>query len=263
MPWNSDKEMELWEHLAELRSRIVRGLGYLVVAAIVCWLVYDPLLAVIKRPLDPLAAQYHIKWAFRHITGPFILKLQVSLIGGLILALPLLTLELWGFVAPGLTSSERKGFYFVVPLSLFFFFLGVSTAYLVLPSAFGYFASFLIPPSPTGVQVELIQDPTLYWSFVMKMILAFGIVFQLPVVLMFLGWIGLVTSSMLKKNWRHSIVLCSVVAAVATPSNDAPTMVMMAVPLMVLYVASIWLVALVERFRAKKGLTSSPSYEAS
>jgi sec-independent protein translocase protein TatC len=263
MPWNDDREMELWEHLAELRSRIVRVLLYLVLGAIVCWLLYDPLLAFIKRPLDPLVTKYHIGFWYRHITGPFILKLQVSIIGGLILALPLLTLELWGFVAPGLTPSERKGFYFVVPLSLFFFFLGVTTAYLVLPSAFAYFASFLYSSSGKGVEIGLMQDPTLYWSFVMKMILAFGIVFQLPVVLMFLGWIGLITSSMLKKNWRHSIVLCSVVAAVATPSNDAPTMIMMAVPLMVLYVASIGLVAMVERFRAKKALAASPSYEAS
>src|SRR5207249_3134771 len=103
---------------------------------------------------------------------------------------------------------ERKGFYAIVPLSVFFFFLGVATAYFVLPSAFNYFASFLT----NGITVY--QDPVKYWSFVMKMILAFGIVFQLPVVLMFLGWTGLVTSSMLKKNWRHSIVLCSVVAAV-------------------------------------------------
>src|ERR1700730_18009646 len=125
---------------------------------------------------------------FRHITGPFMLKLQVSLIGGLILALPLITLELWGFIAPGLTREERKGFYFVVPLSLFFFFLGLATAYFILPSAFGYFASFLVVDSK--VIVTVYQDPVMYWSFVMKMLLAFGIVFQLPVVLMFLGWIG-------------------------------------------------------------------------
>src|SRR2546422_9955461 len=68
MPWNDDREMELWEHLAELRSRIVRILIYLVLGAIVCWLVYDPLLAFIKRPLDPLSTKYHIKWIFIHIT---------------------------------------------------------------------------------------------------------------------------------------------------------------------------------------------------
>ncbi len=261
MAWHNDREMELWEHLSELRSRIMRVLIYLMVAATVCWFLYPSLKRFIERPLGGLVKEKGIEFAFRHITGPFFLQLQVSVIAGLILAIPLITLELWGFIAPGLMPNERKGFYFVVPLSLFFFFLGISTAYFVLPSAFAYFASFIISTGPA--QTRVLQDPVLYWSFVMKMILAFGIVFQLPVVLMFLGWIGLVTSSMLKKNWRHSIVLCSVVAAVATPSNDAPTMIMMAVPLMLLYVASIGLVGMVERFRAKKAVAAGPGYEAS
>jgi Sec-independent protein secretion pathway component TatC len=96
------------------------------------------------------------------------------------------------------------------------------------------------------------------------MILAFGIVFQLPVVLMFLAWIGLVTSRMLKQNWRYAVVGCSVVGAVATPSNDAPSMLMMVVPLIFLYFGSIWLVGIVERIRAKRGaVATGPGYEAS
>src|SRR5262245_31588234 len=126
MRWHEDREMELWEHLAELRTRIMRSLGYLVVASIVCWILYPYLLAIIKHPLDSLTQKYHITFAYRHITGPFMLQLQVAVIAGLIMSLPLITMELWGFVAPGLTPAERKGFYFVVPLSLFFFFLGVA-----------------------------------------------------------------------------------------------------------------------------------------
>jgi sec-independent protein translocase protein TatC len=263
MPLHEDREMELWEHLAELRSRIMRSLLYLVLGAVVCWFLYDPVLEpLITAPLAPIVKKYKIEFAFRHILSPFMMHLQVAIIGGLILAMPLLTLELWGFVAPGLTPQERKGFYFVVPLSLFFFFLGVGTAYWILPSAFSYFAQFI--PVGQNVGTGLLQDPLLYWTFVMKMLLGFGVVFQLPVVLMFLGWIGVVTSRMLKKNWRIAIVLCSVVAAVATPSPDAGTMTMMAAPLMVLYVASIGLVGFVERFRAKKeALATGPSYEAS
>jgi sec-independent protein translocase protein TatC len=260
MRWHDDREMELWEHLAELRNRIMRSLLYLVVGSIVCWNVYTPVLKpIIEAPLKPIAERYGIKLVFQHIIGPFMLQLQVAVIAGLILALPFLTLELWGFIAPGLTPNERKGFYFVLPLSLFFFFLGVATAYFILPSAFAYFASFLVT---NGVTVTVYQNPVMYYSFVMKMILAFGIVFQLPVVLMFLGYAGIVTSRMMKKNWRYAIVMCSVVGAVATPSNDAPTMLMMAVPLMVLYFASIWLVALMERIRAKRTVTA-PRYEAS
>jgi sec-independent protein translocase protein TatC len=161
MRLHEDREMELWEHLSELRSRIFRVLIYLVVATAICWVFYDRLSLFIMKPLQGVVDKYHIKLVFEHITGPFMLKLQVSIIAGVILALPLLTLELWGFIAPGLTREERKGFYFVVPLSLFFFFLGVATAYSILPSAFGYFASFLVP----GTIVY--QDPVKYWTFVM------------------------------------------------------------------------------------------------
>jgi sec-independent protein translocase protein TatC len=257
-----DREMELWEHLSELRSRIFRALIYLTVAAMVCWFLYPSLQRLIQAPLDPIVKKYHIVMAFRHITGPFMLQLQIAIIAGLILALPMLTLELWGFIAPGLTPEERKGFYFVVPLSLFFFFLGVVTAYFILPMAFGYFASFLV--SGSTVTTTVYQDPVMYWTFVMKMILAFGIVFQLPVVLMFLAWIGLVNTRLMKQNWRYAVVGCSVVGAVATPSNDAPSMLMMVVPLIILYFASIWLVGIVERVRARKAAAAAgPSYEAS
>jgi len=139
--------------------------------------------------------------------------------------------------------------------------LGVATAYFILPSAFGYFASFI--PKDSGVPNTVFQDPVMYWGFVMKMILAFGIVFQLPVVLMFLAWIGLVTSRMLKQNWRYAVVGCSIVGAVATPSNDAPSMLMMVVPLIILFFGSIWLVGIVERIRARRAVAAGPSYEAS
>jgi sec-independent protein translocase protein TatC len=258
MRFHEDKEMELWEHLSELRSRIMRALLYVTVASVLCWIFYEEIMRLIQAPLDPVIAKHKIKFAFRHITEPFLMKFQISVISGLILSIPLLTLELWGFVAPGLTPQERKGFYFVAPLSLFFFFLGIGTAYVILPSAMDYFAGFLVGGA------ELLQSPMLYWSFVMKMILGFGVVFQLPVILMFLGFIGMVTSAMLKKNWRVALVLCSVIAAVVTPSPDAGTMMMMGAPLMILYVASIWLVALMERLRRKReAVATSPSYEAS
>jgi sec-independent protein translocase protein TatC len=193
----------------------------------------------------------NVKFLWLSITEPFMVQMQISLVGGLILAIPFITMELWGFVAPGLTPEEKKGFHLVVPLSVMFFLLGLTCAYLILPSAFGWFASFIRPDA--GLQ----QSPVRYITFVVKMLLAFGLVFQLPVVLMFLAWVGIVTSDMLKKNWRAAIVATSVIGAVATPSNDAFTMLMMAIPLAILYFASIWLVALVERIRARRSLTES------
>lgn len=251
------KEMELWEHLAELRSRLMRAILYVVIGMIAAWVAYDWLWALFSRPIEPIMVKHHWVWVHRTITGAFVLKLQVSLIAGLILALPFIMFELWGFIAPGLTRSERKGFYVCVPLTLFFFLLGLTTAYLILPAAFGYFASFFDSGPSQGFMLQ--QEPLQYMRFVILMELAFGAVFQLPVVLMFLAYIGMVTADMLKRNWRIAIVGCSVLGMVATPSNDAFSMLMMAVPLCILYFLSILLVGFVERLRARQQLR--PSYD--
>jgi sec-independent protein translocase protein TatC len=240
--------MELWEHLAELRGRIFRSLFYIALMMVVTWFFYDQLFAFLSHPLEQVLKNPTYIW--QTIQEPFLVRMQVSLVAGLVLALPLLTLEMWGFVAPGLTPEEKRGFHVVVPLSLFFFLVGVTMAYLILPSAFAWFASFL------GAGT-LYQNPQRLILFVVKMMLAFGVVFQLPVVLMFLAWIGVVSSKTLKENWRTALVLTSVLGAVATPSQDAFTMVLMAVPLAGLYFASIWLVGMVERMRARNSLQES------
>jgi sec-independent protein translocase protein TatC len=254
MARNAEREMELWEHLAELRGRIIRSLGYLAVGMVIAWIFYDPLQIFLTAPLKSVLP--NTKYLYTNITQPFMVRMQVSLVAGLIMALPLVTLELWGFVGPGLTPEEKRGFHLVVPLSLFFFILGVTIAYVILPSAFAWFASFLRPED------LLQQNPLMYVSFVVKMLLAFGVVFQLPVILMFLAWVGIVSSKMLKQNWRTAIVLTSVVGAAATPSNDPGSMLMMAVPLAGLYFASIWLVQMVERMRARRALQESAGFGA-
>jgi len=250
------KEMELWEHLAELRSRLIRSVLYLVLGMTLAWLWFDPLYNFFVQPVLPIIKATHSEFVFRHITEAFMVRLQIAFISGIILALPFITGELWGFIAPGLTRTEKKAFYFVAPLSILFFVLGIACAYWVLKPAFAYFAQFL---NAGPLNFKLYQDPLLYITFVFKMLLAFGICFQLPVVLMFLGYAGIVSSQTLKKQWRGALVLCSVVAAVATPSNDALTMGMMAVPMCLLYLGSIWLVAFVEKVRDRHAYR--PSYD--
>jgi sec-independent protein translocase protein TatC len=252
------KEMELWEHLAELRTRMIRSLLYVGVGMIVAWNLYPWLWKIIMAPADQAMKRIGGEWVYRHMTSAFMAQFQVSLVGGLIIALPLMTLELWGFIAPGLTRTERRGFYACVPLSLFFFAVGVACGYFSLPMAFGYFATFFMPGAAGG-GFKLQQDPIQYLMFVMKMLLGFGLVFQLPVILMFLGYIGAVTSATLKAQWRIALVVCSVVAAVVTPSPDAMTMLMMTAPLCLLYLASIWMVAIVEKIRERR--IYRPSYD--
>lgn len=250
MARNADREMELWEHLGELRGRIFRALLYVAVGMVICWILHDRLRGFLEEPLRQVLGK-DLEFLWTNVTQPFMVQMQISLVGGLILALPLVTLELWGFVAPGLTRQERKGLHLVVPLSLFFFLMGVASAYFILPSAFKWFVSFI------KADEVLRQNPMQYVLFVVKMMLAFGLVFQLPVILMFLAWIGLVNTRLLKENWRTALVLTSVVGAVATPSQDAFSMMMMAVPLAGLYFASIWLVGIVERMKSRQALQES------
>jgi sec-independent protein translocase protein TatC len=244
------REMELWEHLAELRTRIIRSLICISVGAVVVWVFRDWVWDFLWAPLGPVLKQHGDRILITNITEMFNLYLLISAIGGIIAAVPFITFEVWGFVAPGLTRSERKGFYFVGPLAVVCFLGGITTAYLTLPKAFIWFAQFLNPAR--GPQADFIPRAAEYIPFLTKLSLAFGLVFELPVVLMFMAWVGLVTSAALRSGWRYAIVGCAGVAAVATPSADAFTMMMMAAPLMVLYFLSISLVAMVERLRAKR-----------
>lgn len=265
------REMELWEHLAELRTRLFRAIVYVCLGAVAGWFLYPPIVKLFQVPLARLAQKYAIYWAWRHATEPFFVQLKVSVIIGLAIALPLVLLEIWGFIAPGLTRRERRLFYAILPLIIFFFITGCTVGYLVLGPALEYFVSFLPPraPVPTpgassdplgvfsqvnpmGIPGILIQNPGDYLMFIVKMILSFGIVFQMPVVLMAFASVGLINARMLAKQWRTAIVVMAIVAAVITPSGDAMTMSMMLAPLVLLYFGSIFLVKWVEVRRNRR-----------
>jgi sec-independent protein translocase protein TatC len=251
------KEMELWEHLQELRARLIRAVCYVLLGLVVAWLCYRPLSELFFAPLSRvMKGQEQIKLIFRDFTGPFMLQLQVSLVAGLVIALPLVTLELWGFVAPGLTRTERRACMLIFPLSILFFFMGVACGYVIMEPSVSWFLMFL-PPG-----FDLLQDPSHYLIFMVKMVVAFGVCFQLPMVLMGLCYVGLITTKTLKEQWKIAVFLCFVIGAVATPGGDPFSMLLMAAPLAVLYVASIFLCALVERFKAKqekKALSYEPA----
>lgn len=240
------KEMELWEHLTELRTRLIRAVCYVVFGLTVAWAIYEPLRKVFFAPLDPILKKLNGVIVYTDFTQGFMLQLQVSLVAGLVIAIPLVTLELWGFIAPGLTKTERKACYLIFPLSVFFFFMGILCGYELMSVTVAYFADYI----PKDVQ--LLQDPMKYMVFLVKMVVAFGICFQVPVILMFLAYVGLVNSQVLREQWRMAVVGCFVVAAIATPGGDPLTMSIMAAPLAVLYLSSIVLVSFVERVRANQ-----------
>lgn len=241
-----DQEMELFDHLAELRTRIMRAIIAIAIGMAIVWVLYPHLWAFLMAPLRNIPEAKEWKPIFNNFMEPFFMQLQVCAIAGIIVSAPWwLMIEAWGFVKPALTRKERKAVNFVAPLCLILFFAGVATAIWVLPAGVRWFMSYL----PNGV--GLYQRVNDYVLFLVKLCLAFGIVFQLPVVVLFLAKVHLVDSKFLRKYWRQAVVVSSLVAAIVTPSNDAFTMTAMAVPVTGLYFLSILLVMMVEKADAK------------
>ncbi len=239
-----EKKAELTEHLAELRARLIRACLYVGLGMVVMYVLFHPIYSLLEGPLKPALDKLPpgSGLRFSSFTEPFFLKLQIATVGGLVLALPLVLLELWGFISPALTPNEKRGVHFVAPMSVVLFALGVTCAYLILPMAVGWFLTYLKDyPDPV-----LLQNPLTYIIFTVKMMLVFGLLFELPVVLMFLGKIGIITSALMIQYWRQTAVGLFTVAMVVAPSNDPGTMLALAIPLTLLFFGSIGLVKLVE-----------------
>lgn len=249
-PEDEDKRMELSEHLAELRTRIIRSILYVIAGSIVAAFYVRPIYRFFYQPMATALKGGHIEFkiAFGHFTEPFFVVLQICIVSGLILTSPLVILELWGFIRPALTREERRPLRWIVPMSVALFIAGVSLAYWVSRYAMRWFISY-VDFFPTAV---LYQGPKTYVVFVLKIMAIFGVVFQMPLVLMFLAWAGLLKSESMKRSWRHAIVGISFLGLMVTPSNDAFTMLMLITPVFCLYLGSIWLVRLVERARERK-----------
>ena len=234
--------MELVEHLAELRNRIFRALLFLFAGMGVAWFLYGPIETILNHPIQPILARVKGQTVFTTIQDGFLLQLQVSLITGLILAAPFIIFELWGFIKPALTETERKPVYVLAPLSVLLFAAGVVTAYAALPAAYGWMASYVLKVPDAA----LLQNAKDYVLLTAKILLAFGLSFELPVVLLFLAKIGVLTAKVMTTYWRHAVVIIAGLAAVFAPSNEPVTMLLMAVPMVVLYLASIGMVRAME-----------------
>ncbi len=248
-----EKKAELTEHLAELRTRLIRASVYVGLGMVIMYFFSGPLFKLLSAPITETLA--HLQRAHpnglavppggflvKSFTDLFFIKLQIATVGGLLLAAPFIVLELWGFISPALTANEKRGVHFVAPMSVVLFVLGVSCAYLILPRAVAWFLSFLTD-FPGAV---LYQDPLVYIVFTVKMMLVFGLLFELPVALMFLGKVGIINSGLMIRYWRQIAVGLFTLAMVVAPSNDPGTMLALAIPLTLLFFGSIGLVKIVE-----------------
>ncbi|MGH7822082.1 MAG: twin-arginine translocase subunit TatC [Candidatus Binatia bacterium] len=226
--------MPLTEHLEELRWRLIKALGAVLVAFGFAYQFVDALLVWLTEPLRAIDPD-KIQLIGTALTEAFFTKLKVSFIAGIFLSSPVILFQIWKFVAPGLYASERR---YVKPFVFFgtvFFVSGAWFCYaLVFPTAFAFFVS-----QYETIALQPFLKISEYLSFSSRLLLAFGVVFELPVFTFFFARIGLVTHRQMIQWFRYAILAIFVVAAVLTPGPDVASQLLMAGPLLVLYVLSI------------------------
>lgn len=245
----ANEAMTLTEHLAELRTRIIRALLAVGLGVIGVLAFYDPVLAFLRQPYDNLCERRPdlVTNCDLYSLGPldgFSARMRIALYGGLILALPVVLWQIWRFIVPALHDRERRYAIPFIASTVVLFLSGGALAYLTLDKGLEFLVGW------SGSDVEQAFQITKYVSLVALMIAAFGIGFEFPVLLVFLQLAGVLRPRQLIEGWRVAIVAIVVLAAVITPSGDPITLVALTVPLVILYFVAIGLGHLLVRRRS-------------
>jgi len=231
-----DDRMTLTEHLAELRSRIIRSLLAVVLGVIVLLALYDQVLNFLRGPYNQLCADNKQVQCDLIFIGPLeglTTRLQICTYGGIILALPVILWQVWRFIVPALHKNEKQ---YAIPFifsAIILFLLGAVIAYYTLTPAL----DFLISWAGSGVKAQFTVSK--YVSLVGLMMAVFGVAFEFPVLLVFLQLVGVLTPQVLMKGWRYAIMIVFVIAGVITPSGDPYSMLALAIPMSLFYLISI------------------------
>ena len=241
----------LLDHLIELRKRLIYSLLAFALAFAICFFFARPIYSFLTEPLaHALQGQPNRHLIYTAVYETFFTYAKVGMFAGLCLAFPFIAAQLWMFVAPGLYRKERNAFLPFLIASPVLFVIGAGFVYYVmLPYALHFFVGFETQGGPDTLGIQLQAKVSDYLDFVTTLIFAFGLTFQMPVLLSLLGRVGIVSSAMLKRVRRYAIVAIFGLAAVLTPP-DLFSMISLALPLTLLYEVSIWCVALIERKKA-------------
>jgi len=241
--------MSLMQHLEELRKRIVRaGIAWLV-AFMVCYNYAEQMYLLISRPLRE-ALPPGTKLVFISATEPFFAYLKIGAFAALLVSLPYIFLQVWGFIAPGLYSHEKR---YVIP------FVVLSSGCFIAGTLFGFFVAFplmfgfLVEAGTAGGEVVPMLSMGSYLSLASQMLLAFGITFELPIVIFFLARMGVVGYDFLARNRKYALLICFILGAIFSPP-DVVSQTVLAVPMFILYELGIWLAF----FFGKKKATAEP-----
>lgn len=233
-------EKPFWDHLEELRQRVMRCLYVICFFGFGCYFVREPILEFLKQPLFDVLPEGQQHLVFTGVFESFLNSLQVSAIAGFCLSLPFVLHQLWAFIAPGLLPKERKLAGPFIFSGTLFFILGLAFAYyFVFPQGF----RFMIEFNPQDVPMITVSE---YFGMIFRLFLVFGLAFEFPVILMFLARLGVIDAKMLQENRRAAIIAIAVVCAVAAPP-DALSMILMMIPLYFFYEGVIFLIGFQER----------------
>lgn len=255
-----DSRAPLLDHLIELRTRLVRAVFALLLGFGVCFYFADPILGFLVQPLKDAFPEGEGQLIFTKLPEIFFVELKVGLFAGFMLSFPIIANQLWAFIAPGLYATEKKAFLPFLIMTPVLFLGGASLAYfVVMPVAFEWFLGF--GGDAGGLEVQALPSAGDYLSLVMQFILAFGITFLLPVLLLLLHRAQIVTRAQLAGARRYVIVGVVALAAVVTPP-DPGSQIILAVPLLLLFEGSLLLMRLQERSIRKRAAAEEANEKA-
>ena len=251
--YKEDKESGFISHLSELRKRLIHSFIFLIIFFVFCYIFSDHLYGFLVEPFAAAVKDDDInrRLIFTALQETFLTYLKVSFFAAFFITFPFILIQIWKFIAPGLYKHEKVAILpYLILTPILFFLGGMLVYYLIMPLAIKFFLSFESSGISTNLPIQLEAKVNEYLSLVMKLIFAFGISFQLPVVLSLLARVGIVDSEFLKTRRKYVVVMIFAAAALLTPP-DPITQIGLAVPLLILYELSIFSVKFIENKKVK------------